>query len=101
MLAWFQEVDLFVVDHGIRDSIDFLESIDFRTRLPEYLSKGQKQNSTEEANHSRLVTKIRWDVESANGRIKKAMDQVMPNSQVHCVGDHVRIVCAIRNAHRP
>ena len=103
MLTWLQEGDLFVVDRGFRDSIEFLESIGFRTEMPEYLSKGQKQHSTEEANHSRLVTKIRWVVESANGRIKKwkALDQVMPNSQLHCIGDHVRIVCAVCNAYRP
>ena len=70
MLAWFQEGDLFVEDHGFRDSIDFLESIGFRSRLPEYLSKGQKQNSTEEVIHSKFVTKKRWVVESANGIIK-------------------------------
>ena len=65
--AWLQEVDLTVADRGFRDLIDFLQSIGFRIEISEYLSKGQKQHSREEANHSRLVTKTRWVAESANG----------------------------------
>ena len=30
-----------------------------------------------------------------------ALNQVMLNSQLHCVGDHVLIECAICNAYRP
>ena len=65
--AWLQECDLTVADRGFRDLIDLLQSIGFRTEMPEYLSKGQKQHSREEAYHFRLVTKTRWFVESANG----------------------------------
>ena len=103
MLNWLQEGGLFIVDRGFRNSIALLESIGFRTEMPDYLNKGQKQHSTEEANHSRLVTKVRWVVESANGRVKKwkTLDQSMPNSQLHCTGDHVRIVCEVCNSYRP
>lgn len=103
MMNWLQEGDLFIVDRGFRDSVEMVESLGFRAEMPEYLKKGQKQHTTEEANHSRLVTKVRWVVESANGRIKKwkALDQVMPNSQLYCVGDHVQIVCAMCNKYRP
>jgi hypothetical protein len=44
----------------------------------------QKQYTTEEANKSRLITKVRWVVESANGRIKqwRFLDKVVPNKLV-------------------
>lgn len=71
--------------------------------MPYYLSKGSSQHSTEEANLSRLVTKVRWVVESANGRIKhwKLLDKVISNHYVSSVGDFVRIVCSLCNHFRP
>ncbi|XP_062582733.1 uncharacterized protein LOC134244482 [Saccostrea cucullata] len=69
--------------------------------MPSFL-KGQKQHSTEEANSSRLITKIRWVVESVNARIKtwKYLGKQLPNSQIPCIGDYVRIVSAICNKYR-
>ena len=52
-----------MVDRGFRDSIDFLEKIGLKHEMPDYLSRGCKQHTTEEANHSRFVTKVRWVVE--------------------------------------
>ena len=68
--------------------------------MPHFIARSQKQLSTEEANETRLVTKVRWVVESTNGRIKqwKALSNVKPNSQVPFIGDYVRIVCATCNA---
>ena len=68
---WLAQNDIFVVDRGFRDSVDLIESLGFQSETPAFLPKGQKQHSVEEANLSRLVTKIRWAVESANGRLKK------------------------------
>ena len=92
-----------VVDRGFRDSVNFLEENGFKVEMPIYLPKGCKQHSTEEANLSRLVTKVRWVVESANGRIKqwKLLDKVVPNTLISQVGDFVRIICAICNKFRP
>uniref|UniRef100_A0A8W8K9K7 DDE Tnp4 domain-containing protein n=1 Tax=Magallana gigas TaxID=29159 RepID=A0A8W8K9K7_MAGGI len=55
--------------------------------------------TTESANTSRLVTKIRWVVESANSRIKQwnYLQHVLPTSQIPYIGDFIRIVCAICN----
>ena len=39
--------------------------------MPVYLRKGQKQHTTQEANEARLVTKVRWTVESFHDPIKK------------------------------
>lgn len=39
--------------------------------MPAYLDKKAKQHTAEEANRSRLTTKVRWPVESTNGRVKR------------------------------
>ena len=48
-----------------------------------------------------LVAKVRWVVESANGRIKKwkALSNSMLISQIPYVRDYERIVCALCNAY--
>ena len=100
---WIAPNDVCVVDRGFRDSVEFLEEQDLNVEMPVYLKKGTKQHSTEEANLSRLVTKVRWVVESANGRIKnwKLLDKVVSNHYVPSIGDFVRIVCAVCNHFRP
>ncbi|CAC5401421.1 unnamed protein product [Mytilus coruscus] len=67
--------------------------------MPRFLKKGDKQFSTEDANMSRLVTKIRWIVESSNARIKtwKYLSHTLPTNQIPFIGDFVRIVCALSN----
>ncbi|MCG7879800.1 MAG: transposase family protein, partial [Candidatus Thiodiazotropha endolucinida] len=100
---WFEKDDVLIVDRGFRDAIDILKDFGINSHMPHFLNKSQKQHTTEEANESRLVTKVRWVVESANGRIKKwkALSNTMPNSQIPYIGDYVRIVCSICNAFRP
>ena len=39
--------------------------------MPHFLNKSQKRHTTEEANESRPVTKVRLVVESVNGRVKR------------------------------
>ena len=68
--TWLSDGDIFVLDRGFRDCTDILQQLGFRTQMPCYLDKGKKQHTTEEANKSRMVTKVRWVVESVNGRIK-------------------------------
>ena len=94
--SWFKENDLFVVDRGFRDAVDFLEEAGFRVQMPCYLSKGTKQHSTKEANTSRLVTKVRWVVESVNGMIKqwKMLNKVIPNTLILGIADIVRTIYA-------
>ena len=81
---WFEDDDVLVVDRGFRDVIDLLSDKGIQTEMPHFLQKTEKQHSTEEANESRLVTKVRWVVESANGQIKqwKALSNDMPNTQI-------------------
>jgi hypothetical protein len=56
--GWVKEDDIFVVDRGFRDSESLLQDIGIRMEMPAFLQKGQKQLTTEEANSSRLVTKV-------------------------------------------
>ncbi|XP_048768744.2 uncharacterized protein LOC125662931 [Ostrea edulis] len=97
--GWVCEDDVFVVDRGFRDSLDYLEELGIKAQMPSFMAHGDRQMSTESANISRLVTKIRWVVESANGRIKqwRYLGKILPTSQVPYIGDFVRIVCAISN----
>ncbi|CAF1551517.1 unnamed protein product, partial [Rotaria magnacalcarata] len=57
--------------------------------------------TTETAYQTRFVTKIRWVIESANGRIKqwRVFDKVLPNSLLKTVGDLIAIVCALQNSY--
>ncbi|CAC5393858.1 unnamed protein product [Mytilus coruscus] len=97
--SWLQKDDVVIVDRGFRDSIDLLEKLGIQTEMPSFLKKCQSQFTTEESNTSRLITKIRWVVESANGRIKiwVFFNHVMPNSQKPYIGEYLRIVCSICN----
>ncbi|XP_052788536.1 uncharacterized protein LOC128223293 [Mya arenaria] len=99
---WIQEDDIAVVDRGFRDAVQLLKDLGVKTEMPSFLGPKEKQFQTNSANHSRLVTKIRWVVESANGRLKnwKYLDRVIPNSQIPYAGDYTRIVAAICNKYR-
>ena len=50
--------DIFVVDRGFRDSIDLLEELGIQAEIPAFMKRGEKQMAMEEANASRLVTKV-------------------------------------------
>ena len=55
---WVQDDDIFVVDRGFRDSLELLDDLGIKAQMPSFLTKGQKQMTTDEANASRLVTKV-------------------------------------------
>ena len=46
------------VDRGFRDSLQLLQDLGIQTEIRAFLNKGDKQMTTEEANTSRLVTKV-------------------------------------------
>ncbi|XP_065923262.1 uncharacterized protein [Magallana gigas] len=103
VLKWVEEDDIFIIDRGFRDSVAYLEELGIQAIMPAFMKKGEKQMSTPDANTSRLVTKIRWVVESANARIKrwKLLDCILPTSQIPFIGDYVKIVCSISNKYYP
>lgn len=55
---WVKEEDVMVVDRGFRDSLQVLEDLGIKAQMPSFLKKGDKQLSTEDANSSRLVSKV-------------------------------------------
>ena len=55
---WMKPSDIFVVDRGFRDSSTFLDDFGIQTEIPAFMVRGEKQMTTEDANTSRLVTKV-------------------------------------------
>ena len=95
--------DIFVVDRGFRDSLNVLKELGIDAKMPSFLPKGEKQLSTKDANNSRLVTKIRWIVESANARLKQWIffDKTLPNSHLPNIEQYMKIICAVCNKYKP
>lgn len=56
--SFLKEGDILVVDRGFRDSLSLLDDLGIQAEMPTFLKKGEKQMSTEDANASRLVTKV-------------------------------------------
>lgn len=72
--------------------------------MPALLERGQRQLSTEDANDSRIVTKMRWVVEARNGHFRsiyKMLDHVFNIQNSHHIGDYYRIVGALINRFFP
>lgn len=65
--------DVVVLDRGFRDSIREFQSRGFIVKTPACQPVG-KQLTVLEANRSRLVTRIRFDVERINGMIKSTFN---------------------------
>lgn len=86
---WSDKNDILVLDRGFGDSLDIMNSMCLRSESGR--EKGQKQQFVSEANASRLVTKIRCAVESANGRLKrwKFLANIVSNTQIIFNGDYV------------
>lgn len=57
---FLEEGDVLVVDRGFRDSLELLEDLGIHAKMPALMTKGQKQLQSDEANESRLVTKVRY-----------------------------------------
>lgn len=56
---WVEEDDVFIVDRGFRDSLTYLEELGIQVKMPSFMEKGEKQLSTDAANTSRLVRKVK------------------------------------------
>ncbi len=92
-----------IVDRGFRDSVEAASLLGLTSHLPSFLSKTEKQHSTFDANSSRLVTKVRWVVESANARFKKFkfFSRTVPVHSLPSVNTDLQIISALINAYRP
>ena len=96
---WLCSGDVLVVYRGCRDSLTLLDNQDYKAYKRMFVNKNQTQFSITEANETRLTTKVRWMVESINGRIKqwKIFDKVMHSILFPLTSDYFSIVCALIN----
>ncbi|KAJ8687674.1 hypothetical protein QAD02_023468 [Eretmocerus hayati] len=104
MSGWVQEGDIVLCDRGNRDVLRLLAQMDLITRTPALLDAGERQLSTEDANESRKVTKMRWIVEARNGHIKSIFQFLNQTMQIqHCpnLGDFNQIAGALINGYHP
>ncbi|CAF4392192.1 unnamed protein product [Rotaria sp. Silwood2] len=101
ILDWIAEHDLAVVDRGFRDSTGMMRALGLDVCMPDFLN-GRHRFDALEANRSRFISKIRWVVESANGRVKhfKWLDQTIQNTTIPQIRDYLQIACALVNAYR-
>ena len=101
ILNWIHERDIVVVDRGFRDSTGMMRALGLDVCMPDFLN-GRRRFDALEANRSRFISKIRWVVESANGRVKhfKWLNQTIQNSTIPQVRDYLQIACALVNAYR-
>ncbi|CAF1360407.1 unnamed protein product [Didymodactylos carnosus] len=100
---WMQPGDVVVVDRGFRDCLIDLQKFGYETKMPLFMEKDQTQYTTDEANKTRLTSKVRWVIESTNGRVKqwRFFSNVVPNTITEKIGDCFEIVCALINCYRP
>ena len=94
------EHDVVVVDRGFRESTGMMKALGLDACMPDFLN-GCSRFDTLEANRSHFISKVRWVVESANGRIKhlKWFNQTIENSTIPHVLDDLQIACALINAY--
>jgi len=80
-----------------------LGDIGIQIHSPAFLGKGEKQLPTTVANTSRLVTKLRWAVETLKGRLKtwEYHGNVVPNKDLPNIWDYIIIIAALCNRYRP
>ena len=93
-----------VVDRGFRNVLDDLGVFgNLNVHMPSCDAKGTEQSSIQEANRSRLVTKIRWVVEAYHGRFKKfkLFENRQPTSRIGILKECLRILTATLNLFRP
>lgn len=106
ILQILQTRDVLLLDRGFQRAIDVIESTGVHWRMPEMIDRGQKQKqfTSEQANKTRKVTKLRWVVELANGRLKnvfKFFASVIPTGYFRNLRSFLRIALAIQNAFFP
>jgi hypothetical protein len=74
---------------------EFLEEQGLLLQMSMFLKKGAKQQTTDDTNASRLVSKIKWIVESV------FFGKVVSSYYIPYIGEFIRSVSAIFNKYRP
>ena len=95
---FLREGDACFVDRGFRNVERYLQDRGLTVYMPS--TKQGKQLTTEQANHSKCVTKIRWAVVAVHGMIKqkyRIFDQRIDNDMLPKIGILTRIACFLHN----
>ena len=91
--------DVCFVDRGFRNVEDFLKRRGLTVLMPVCKAPGA-QLTSEEANRSRFVTKVRWAVEAVHGIIKqkyRIFDHRIDNKLLPKIPSMLRIACHLNN----
>ena len=56
---WLKQKDLFVVDRGFHEALEFISELQYESAMPHFLTKGM-QHRTKEVNESRVITSVRY-----------------------------------------
>lgn len=93
--------DIFGFDRGFRDLVEELQAAGYIVKMPTCKSKGEsKELTTDEANDSREITKLRFIVEYINGQLKsrfRLLDGIIQNKCKKDIFLDFQIACAIYN----
>lgn len=97
-----QNNDVFILDRGFRDVVEFLSNKGFDVKMPALIqrSSNKSQLTTAEANASRLVTALRFVVEARNGHLKgiwKIFSMTWSSIPLKHLDVDVRICAALLN----
>ena len=58
LVKWCHPGDIVICDRGFRDAIEAFTDMGYELKMPEFLTRGQKLHTTEQANKSRLIIKV-------------------------------------------
>ena len=97
---FFHQGDAFILDRGFRASISLIETYGYEAHMSPSKRREDTQLSTDQANKSRLITVVRWVVESINGRFKrdfKLFRNKIFNKNVPYVFEDFKIAAALIN----
>lgn len=98
----FNPGDVVLVDRGFRDSVKFLKQKRLDVRIPAFIQKGTNgQLTTKQCNASRLVTKMRYAIEAANGHMKSKwhlFDKIIPSILTKNLMDDYKVGAALLNS---
>lgn len=98
----FNAGDVVLVDRGFRDSETFLKNKGFDVRMPEFVQRGTNgQLTTKQCNKSRHITKMRYAIEVANGRMKSKwhlFSKIIPSILTKNLMSDYKIGSALLNA---
>ena len=94
--------DVIVVECGFRDCLTDLQKLGYDTKMLLFMKKDQRHYTTDEGNKTRLISKVRWIIESANSRVKRwcFFSNVVPNTMIKKARSYFEVVCALINSYR-